>query len=174
VALEGEAGRLKQTRLAPAKAAKGSRVARLPLDGRSWNSVLEDARKRLADAGHAGSLAVLCRTNAEAASAYLALRTAWPDLSVQSSANSRAGRLRHLGIFLDTLKRETLESGNRPLDETLRDKILGEYRSARYSGDKRRDSESDLSRPALGTVQIHALLSLSDESHRSDRGVGFG
>ena len=131
-ALNGKSRRLKDERLSPANAAPTARVAELDAAERDWESILLNAGEKVASVAQSeepSSLAILCRTNAEVASAYLALRDSWPGLAVQASDKSRAARLRHLGLFVDLLNSELAKSKNRPLDEGLLQEMLSNYLS---------------------------------------------
>lgn len=84
------------------------------------NSVLNSSKA-------ADTIAVLCRTNHEVATAYHALRSVCPDLIIQNNVSYPISRLRHIGIWIDLLKKELTESGDRPLTEMIFERVQSAY-----------------------------------------------
>ena len=75
------------------------------------------------------SVAILCRTNHEVALAYHALLPNCPDLVVQNNVGYPISRMRHLGLWVDLLKKDLAEHGDRPLSQSIFDGVWVAYKA---------------------------------------------
>lgn len=73
------------------------------------------------------TIAILCRTNTEVARAYHVLRQACSDLVIQNNAKLPVSRTRHIALWLELLKQELAQHGDRPLSESIFKMIDGTY-----------------------------------------------
>jgi len=124
--------RLKTDALRAASWAEASFVEPIVLDAGGFDIVLDRVRRELAKspAGRSKSVAILCRTNHEVALAYHALLPSCPDLVVQNNVGYPISRLRHLGVWVDLLKRDLAQHGDRPLSETIFEAVDIAYRES--------------------------------------------
>ena len=121
--------RLKTDALRAASGAAASFVGQTVLDADSFEFVLDRVGRELANdaESRSKSVAILCRTNHEVAHAFRALLPSCPDLVVQNNVGYPISRLRHLGVWVDLLKRDLAQHGDRPLSETIFEAVEAAY-----------------------------------------------
>jgi len=123
--------RLKAARLVPREGAIEGEWARFDWRNKAWPDAVEKARDVLHGLEHRPqeSVAVLCRTNAEVASAHRLLSQTSPHLAVQGGATLRVADLRHVALWLDFLRVEAQED-DRPLSESAKQELLARFMSS--------------------------------------------
>lgn len=125
-----QSSRLKINQLRPRHLADDrSGIERLDWRGRSWDAALEHvvgACRKLREIS-SGSIAVLCRSNAEVAEAYHRLAGEIPDLVIQSGDNLRVAVLRHVALWLDFLD-QAIAVRDSVLTDTLKTELVGSFR----------------------------------------------
>lgn len=114
--------------------------------GKNWEQALDRTAQILANLHQSrrGSIAILCRTNAEVAEAHRRLAPVVPGLMVQGGANPRVADLRHVALWLDCL-RERIADDDMALSAALR-------------ADVQRQFDADHSIPEVRkpeTVEVH-------------------
>jgi superfamily II DNA/RNA helicase/cold shock CspA family protein len=126
------APRLKTNALRAASWAKASFVESVVLDAGGFNVALERTRREIAkgSANRSKAISILCRTNHEVAIAYHALLPSCPDLVVQNNVGYPISRTRHLGVWLDLLRMDLAQHGDRPLSEPIFDTVEVGYRES--------------------------------------------
>lgn len=75
-----------------------------------------------------GSLAVLCRTNAEVAEAHRLLSGTVPGLKTQGGENYRVAEMRHVALWVDYLDAER-QTQNQLLTDSLQTQLLASFRA---------------------------------------------
>lgn len=75
-----------------------------------------------------GSLAVLCRTNAEVAEAHKLLSGTVPGLKTQGGENYRVAEMRHVALWVDYLDAER-QTQNQLLTDSLQTQLLASFRA---------------------------------------------
>lgn len=138
--------RLKTSALRAASWAKTSSVDSVFLDAGGFDIALERVRRELAKgpASRSNAVAILCRTNHEVALAYHALLPSCPDLVVQNNVGYPISRMRHLGLWLDLLRMNLAQYGDRPLSETIFDAVEVTYKASNIP-EVRRPRAEDIS-----------------------------
>lgn len=160
-----QSSRLKQDQLRPRHMADDrSGIERLDWRGKSWNEALEHAVgncRKLREASP-GSLAVLCRSNAEVAEAHHRLAGEIPDLVVQGGANLRVADLRHVALWLDFLD-QAMAVRDSVLLDALKTELLGAFREGTDIPETRSPMVSPLDLGSLWDLccQEHAFPHLS-------------
>jgi hypothetical protein len=76
------------------------------------------------------AISILCRTNHEVALAYHALLPSCPDLVVQNNVGYPISRMRHLGLWLDLLRMDLAQHGDRPLSDPIFDAVEVGYKAS--------------------------------------------
>lgn len=117
-------GRLKNLPLEPREGVKEGGCDRIPWEDKRWDDALDESAKILTklQQDDAGSIAILCRTNAEVAETHGRLASVLPGLTIQGGANLRVAKLRHVGLWLDHL-RKVSATGDAVLSDGLRDEV---------------------------------------------------
>lgn len=124
---ENCASRLKVSELRAASWAKTSYVD--SADVNSFASSLEQVQKEVENGlAERKNIAILCRTNREVALAYRELLPNWPDLVVQNNESYQISRMRHLGLWVDLLKENLAQHGDRPLSESIFEAVESSYK----------------------------------------------
>jgi superfamily II DNA/RNA helicase len=119
---DGHSVRLKTSELRAASWAKDAFVDELVSSGGDFASALSSVAPILTahSLGERQSVAILCRTNHEVATAFHALRPACPDLAIQNNVSYPISRLRHIGLWADLLRSEVASGeGDRPLSDAI-------------------------------------------------------
>ena len=121
--------RLKTSALRAASWAKTSSVESVVFDAGGFDNALERARREIAKgpANRSNTVAILCRTNHEVALAYHALLPSCPDLVAQNNVSYPISRMRHLGLWVDLLKGNLAQHGDRPLSSPIFDAVEVAY-----------------------------------------------
>lgn len=155
----GQSSRLKQDQLRPRNTANDrSGIERLDWKGKSWEEALEHVVgncRKLREASP-GSLAVLCRSNAEVAEAHHRLAGEIPDLLVQGAENLRVAVLRHVALWLDFLD-QAMAGRDAVLTDALKAELLGAFRE---KGDI---AETRL--PTISSIDLDRLWDLCCQEH---------
>lgn len=128
--MDGASSRLKKERLRPREEAAESKVHVVGNGVQAYQDALTDAARiveKIPTLPQQGTLAILCRTNAEVADAYLHLRQAWPGLSVQAASKHRLVSLRNIGLWSDQLQEFLKRSGDQALSGTVENELLKAY-----------------------------------------------
>ncbi|MBX7136139.1 MAG: UvrD-helicase domain-containing protein [Fimbriimonadaceae bacterium] len=138
--------RLKTSALRAASWAKASSAESVVLDVGGFDIALERARREIAKgpANRSNAVAILCRTNHEVALAYHALLPSCPDLVVQNNVGYPISRMRHLGLWLDLLRMDLAQHGDRPLSEPIFDAVEVAYKASNIP-EVRRPRAEDIS-----------------------------
>jgi superfamily II DNA helicase RecQ len=126
----GPSHRIKDFVLRAAPGAATASTTRRDGRGLSWDGALHEVEhicRQHAQAG-GGSLAILCRSNAEVVRVYRRLRPVLPNLQVQGSVRYRVADLRHVALWLDYLD-EQLHVQDRALTTELQDQLEQVFRS---------------------------------------------
>ena len=120
--------RLKDSRLVARSDAAEGNLDRIDWKGHSWDDAIKHAATALTAFGvrPGESTAVLCRSNAEVAEAHRRLSSVMPDLAVQGSANLRIAEMRHVGMWIDFLRRAASQS-DRALSKELKRHLFQEF-----------------------------------------------
>ena len=123
--------RLKVARLVPREGAIEGEWARFDWRNKAWLDAVEKARDVLRglEERPQESVAVLCRTNAEVASAHRLLSQTSPHLAVQGGATLRVADLRNVGMWLDLLRVEAQED-DRALSESAKQELIARFVSS--------------------------------------------
>lgn len=106
--------------------------------------------------GPPGSLAILCRSNAEVAQTYHRLAPIIPGLAVQGTANLRVAELRHVALWVQYLERELLDR-----DRVLSDALKGEL----FTVFRQQTDIPDLRSPGSSSVRLADLWNLHRQEH---------
>lgn len=154
-----QSSRLKENQLRPRHGADDlSSVERLNWKGKSWDEALEhvaDMCRQLREVSP-GSIAVLCRSNAEVAEAHHRLAGEIPGLVVQGGANLRVADLRHVALWVDSLERAM----------AARDGVLTDPLKAELIEAFQRDTDIPETRSSMGsTVSLTSLWDLCCQEH---------
>ena len=126
-----QSSRLKEAELHSkyqADARKG--VERLDWRKKSWNDALDHTVgicRKLRETSP-GSLAVLCRSNAEVSEAHHRLAREIPNLVVQGGANLRVADLRHVALWIDFLE-QAIAKRDSVLTNTLKNELSQSFLS---------------------------------------------
>ena len=122
--------RLKVDRLLPRTGAIEGEWRRFDWRGRAWHDAVEKTRAVLhgLEGRPQESVAVLCRTNAEVASAHRLLSQTSPHLTVQGGATLRVADFRHVGMWLDFL-RDAVQEDDRALSEGAKKELVAKFMS---------------------------------------------
>lgn len=161
----GQSSRLKESQLRPRHLADDHSDAKT-LDWRrkSWGEALEHVVGLCREWRETspGSLAVLCRSNAEVAEAYDRLAGAIPDLVVQGGANLHVADLRHVALWLEFLDR-LMADRDGVLTDALRTELLETFRREVDIPETRAHMESSVSLTSLWDLccQEHSFPHLS-------------
>lgn len=138
--------RLKNSQLRPRSSAGRGSCERIDWSGRSWEEAVEltatMVREKASSQG--GSVAVLCRSNAEVAEAHRILSKALPDLRVQGGDNLSIADLRHVASWLDHI-RAIAAAGDLALSDDLRRTIGTRMREAASLPEVVRPNAADVS-----------------------------
>ncbi len=121
--------RLKQNvALKPSDEQLDDLVERIGWQDKNWQGALEHVKSMsLEEVRPCGkSIAILCRSNAEVASAYFHLKNVVSNLKVQGGANLRLADLRHVGLWLDHLEAE-VKIADRSLSPDLKGELLASF-----------------------------------------------
>ncbi|MFO8027827.1 MAG: ATP-dependent helicase [Opitutales bacterium] len=144
--IRGASVRLKEEDLRPRMEAGESRVH--AMNGiQTYRDALIDAARiveKIPSLSEQGTLAILCRTNAEVADTYLHLRRVWPGLSVQAVSKHRIVSLRNIGLWRDQLEEQLQRVGDQGLSDALERGLLEKY-NALDIPEVRRPREEDFS-----------------------------
>lgn len=154
-----QSSRLKENQLRPRHLAddRGG-IERLDWRGKTWGEALGHAvgmSSKLRGISP-GSLAVLCRSNAEVAEAYHRLAGEIPGLVVQGGANLRVADLRHVALWVDFLERAM----------AARDGVLTDLLKAELLEAFQREVDIPETRSATqSTVSVASLWDLCCQEH---------
>ena len=145
--------RLKKSQLRSRAGAPQGTCNAIEWKGRTWNEAVENAAVLLKElSGREGeSIAVLCRSNAEVAEAHTRLSRDLPRLRVQGGANLRVADLRHVGLWLDRL-RKAVAKDDAALSEGLRREL--------FNGAEQLRNVPEYSRPTASDVTLDDLWGL--------------
>jgi hypothetical protein len=138
--------RLKTSALRAASWATASSVESVVLDTGGFDIALERARREIAkgSANRSNAVAILCRTNHEVALAYHAIFPSCPDLIVQNNVGYPISRMRHIGLWVDLLKMDLAQNGDRPLSEHIFEAVEVAYKASNIP-EVRRPRAEDIS-----------------------------
>lgn len=146
--------RLKESQLRPRPTdADRESVERLDWRGRPWFDALDRvAEECIRQREHSpGSLAILCRSNAEVAAAHHRLASVIPGLAVQGNENLRVAELRHVALWAQYLEHELL-SRDSVLTDALKSELFGAFR--------RQTDVPELRSPGSSSVRLDDLWNL--------------
>jgi superfamily II DNA helicase RecQ/superfamily I DNA/RNA helicase len=142
----GQSSRLKlaqqlQAQLQPV----ASVIQRIDSRAQSWSWVLDQVEQMCPQ--HAlqsgGSLAILCRSNAEVAQIHRRLVKIVPGLAVQGNVNFGVADLRHVGLWLEHLESES-QRQNQVLTHELKKNLLTSFGQKVDIPETRRATETDV------------------------------
>lgn len=160
-----QSSRLKENQLRPRHGADDrSSVEWLNWKDKSWDEALEHvvgACRKLREVSP-GSLAVLCRSNAEVAEAHHKLAGEIPGLVVQGGANLRVADLRHVALWVDFLER-AMATRDGVLTDLLKAELLEAFQRKTDIPETRSSMESTVSLANLWNLccQEHTFPHLS-------------
>lgn len=107
---------------------KNTRCEKKDVCGQSWQQVVSQlvniCREHIQQRW--GSLAVLCRTNAEVAEAHRVLSNVFPGITTQGRSNLRVAEIRHVALWIDHLN-AAREDQNLMLTDVLKKQLIASF-----------------------------------------------